>query len=194
MAEETISDSIVSKSDSVAAKADSSATEPDSTPLVRTAITTEPLMLILGLAPNLTVERMITSSVSAKLDGYWGVGKDVARAITGSVRYRFSPGLAGKSVGVFVRAIQEDVPLELEVDGETEKYKLRNEGIVAGLNYGSRTVWRSGFTIDWYAGAGWPFLRQEWRGAVPEADASLYRKVVKVLYGVDLGLAAGYAF
>lgn len=166
---------------------------PPPTPLVRTWYAIEPLTAVLGLAPNLQVERMVGGTFSVAASGYWGVS-DVNRGWELAVRHHFQPGLAGAFIGAFIRGFESEVDFELPENNVDRTFTLRQEGVSAGFHGGRTKVFPSGFSIGWNAGLGWPWVHQEWVGAKPAENDRMIRNFSMVGAVIEAGLWMGFAY
>ncbi|MBK8801557.1 MAG: hypothetical protein IPN71_05760 [Fibrobacteres bacterium] len=166
---------------------------PAPTPLVHTWFAIDPLTAVLGLAPNLQIERMVGGSFSVAGSGFWSV-TGVDRGWELSVRHHFQPALAGGFLGAFVRGFESEAAVELPENGNTREFTFRQEGVTAGLHGGSLKVYPSGFSIGWNAGLGWPWVYQSWVGATPTENENMIRNFALAGAVVEAGLWMGFAY
>lgn len=161
--------------------------------LVRTWYAIDPLTAILGVAPNLQVERMVGGTFSVAGSAYWGV-TSVNRGWEIALRHHFQPGLAGAFIGPFVRGFESEAIIELPENNVDRTFTLRQEGVSAGFHGGRTKVFPSGFSIGWNAGLGWPWVHQEWVGAKPAENDRMIRNFTMVGAVIEAGLWMGFAY
>lgn len=107
-----------------------------------------------------------------------------------SYRYHLAPGMESRFIGVFVR-FQE---VTTEFEHKSKNYLLETSGATAGVQYGSTSIWKSGFTVGWRVGLGYPWVDVRWVGApLPESPGPV-RKLTKFSSALDGALQIGWSF
>ena len=96
--------------------------------------------------------------------------------------------------GLFARYSNNKVTFTEEKNHRKTDYTFDSESILAGINFGKRKVWKSGFTYTYRLGYGIPITRNlDWINGKPD-NHKTYEVFYTIVSGLDGELSIGFCF
>lgn len=113
-------------------------------------------------------------------------------------KYFFQPVADAKFLWLFESAYKNtflDINVRyMNLDGIHNDAECLYDAFFVGVGIGQTYVWKSGFTLSYWAGYGPPIGGEyTWKNTVPE-DGEIWAKTYKNSSGLDFGLSVGYSF
>lgn len=102
--------------------------------------------------------------------------------------------MSGKFWGPFIKIADYESEIQEKTDEGTRWRCYSIESVAAGLCTGKRWVYKSGFSIVFRVGYGYPFVDFKWVGDKPEEGAGIIKGMLWLMEGLSGELSVGWSF
>ncbi len=102
--------------------------------------------------------------------------------------------MGGKFWGPFLKIADYEAEVKEKTDEGTFWRRYSIESVAIGLCTGKRWLYKSGFSIVFRVGYGYPFVDFKWKGPKPEEGAGLIEGMLWIMEGLSGELSIGWSF